>query len=106
MTKKLEIGKLYRYPEYHLMVYPSIQIAVRAGRVQPAPAPTLRDASWRAHYWSKRLNCTVRYSEPNEIFMVVDHEKEKDDTDFYHVIFGEIQGWMIVDDCMKIEKTL
>ena len=82
----------------------SATTATTATSVPAAFSNTLPGA---ATYWSEELGCTVRYSKPNEIFMIVDHEEEKDRTDdFYHVVFGEIQGWIGHRDWMVIERIL
>jgi len=96
-------GKLYSCTGYYLLIYPSKDKATTAedGDVVEATAGNRPGRTvWRADFWSKRLNCTVRYSEPEEVFMCLE-QKDK----FAHVLFGEKQGWIINQDWLNIEKV-
>ena len=108
----LEIGRLYRHPRYYFLVYPSIRIATKSseGHFFDSAGLTPEWSRFVVNFWAQRFSrefdCTVRYSKPNEVFMVVDHEKRKNDFNCYHVIFGKIQGWIIFYNWMKIERVL
>ncbi len=98
-------GKLYRCPEYFLMIYPSKEKAISAaatlsGSAAPGQlaASGTPSAEW-AKYFSERLNCQVRYSEPGEIFMFL----EKHET-YLYVLFGKCAGWIINRGWIKIES--
>jgi len=104
MTKRLEIGKLYRCPRYHLFVWSSSETASSAAASTAAAMRAEADACSWSNYWSNAFDCTVRYGKSNAIFMVIEHE-EKYGTDFYHVIFKEIQGWFICLNWLKIERV-
>ncbi len=57
---KFEVGKLYRCLGHYLLIYTT-----------------------------KEFKCHVRYSEPGEIFMVLEQ-----DEDLLHVLFGDVAGWI------------
>jgi len=100
-------GKLYKCPKYFLLFYPSKDKAADSLRVAVARAArmgatavheaAIGPASSVADWWSRKLNCKVRYSEPNEVFLCLEHEDE-----FAHVLFGEKQGWIINQDWLNI----
>jgi len=104
-------GKLYKCPKNYLLVYPSKEKAAAATeRSDPTAAvPAAKmvalvhqrraTALAEAAFWSKRLNCKVRYSEPEEVFMYLE-QKDK----FIHVLFGEKQGWIINKSWLEIER--
>lgn len=54
-------------------------------------------------YWSEILNCTVRCSEPNEIFMFLE-EKIVDNQKYLNILFGDKQGWIFYRKWLEIEK--
>ncbi len=91
---KFKPGKLYRCPEYFLLLYPTKEKASRARGhsamdtagdtgVSPAMAEVIMS------YWAKQLNCQVWYSEPGEIFMFLEEYEG-----LLHILFGEKQGWI------------
>lgn len=84
------------------MIYPSIESAAvrEPGESAPATARTslIRADTW-AKIWSEELNCKVRFSEPNEVFMCL-----KEENSFVHVLFGEKQGWIRNESRLKIER--
>ena len=109
------IGKLYKCSEYFLLIYPTKEKAAGAytraldGRISPvgdSTASPLDDrtvdvgpAARKAIWWSKELDCQVRCSEPNEIFMFIKQEEQ-----FVHVLFGEKQGWILYKNWLQIIK--
>jgi len=104
-------GKLYKCSKHYLLVYPSKDKATSAAQEAWAPetatsastavAAAVAAAEVRVDYWSKELNCKVRYSEPGEVFMVLKQKNE-----FTHVLFGEKQGWIINQDWLEIEEAV
>jgi len=118
-----EEGKLYKCSKHLLMIYPTREIAATlevaaaafgaATRASPASmaaaafAAMTRASSavWAASYWSKELNCTVRYSEQNEIFIFI-KEEIIEEQKYLNVLFGDKQGWIVYKDWMEIERVL
>ncbi len=111
---KFEVGKLYRCPEYFLLVFPSKDqlISARAlwaaDRTVETPLARWQEAAGTQYpemaravtaVLSKKLDCRVRCSEPGEIFMLL-----QQDGDSLHVLFGGIQGWIVYKDWLKIEE--
>ncbi len=96
-------GELYKCPEYFLLIYPTKEkvtpasnaVAARTARRSAAS----RAADREADYWSKELDCQVRFSEPGEIFMVL-----KNCGETLQVLFGDKQGWIIYRDWLNIES--
>ncbi len=84
---KFEVGKLYKCPDYFLMIYPSKE---KASSVLGRRTVVVGSAEEAAAHWSDQLNCQVRYSEPGEIFIFLGRDRE-----FLNVLFGEKQGWII-----------
>ncbi len=97
-------GKLYKCSEHFLMIYPSKEKAALAGGTRARSASVvdvdgpLWAAEW-ANYWSNILYCKVQVSQSNEIFMFL----EKDGK-YLHVLFGEVQGWIIYENWVKIKE--
>jgi len=110
-----EEGKLYKCSAYLLMIYPTREKADAGAAWMEARATAAKwDATARipsawwlvlsARYWSKELNCTVRYSEPNEIFIflkdgIIEGRK------YLNVLFGDKQGWIVYKNWLKIERV-
>ncbi len=107
----LKPGKLYRCPDYFLMIYPSKEKA-SARLAVPFWAEELewtkKSSSatlWTApmhwmNFLSEHLGCQVRCSELGEIFMFL----EKDEI-YLHVLFGGNQGWILFREGLNIEKV-
>jgi len=70
--------------------------SLRRGRVPPAVAAAI--------YWSKELNCTVRYSKPNEIFIFL-KEEIVEEHKYLNVLFGDKHGWIVYKDWLEITKA-
>ncbi len=88
---KCKPGKLYKLPEFYMLVYPSKEkAATAAAEVLVLGATTDASISFLATYWSRELKCQVRYSIPGEIFMFLGRDGE-----FLNVLFGDKQGWII-----------
>ena len=92
------------------MLYPSVEKAASLlggeGVGVPAAAVTadmmgVTWGTWYKNHWSRKLECKVHLSEPNEVFMCLGQENT-----FVHVLFGEKQGWIIYKDWLKIERVL
>ncbi len=104
---KFEVGKLYKCLSCSLLIYPMKEkppLGVTAA-ISPLMPGALSDvtsteASDWAKYWSKTLNCQVRYSEPNEVFMFL-----KRDEVYLYTLFGEKQGWVITRPWLKIVEA-
>ncbi len=101
-------GKLYKCPEYFLMIYPSKEKAAACTWAMTART-SARSAARRSAYWTEQLNCRVDYSKPGEIFMLLER-----DGIFLHVLFGEKQeagrsgptlGWIIYKDWLNIVEA-
>jgi len=100
---EFEVGKLYKCSDHLLMIYPTREIAATTPW---APVPTAGPCmAWTASYWSEELNCTVRCSEPNEIFVFLKEETIKGER-YLNVLFGDKQGWIIYGDWLRIESVL
>jgi len=61
-------------------------------------------AAQTAIYWSKGLGCSVRCSEPNEIFMFFKEEIFGGER-YLNVLFGDKQGWIVYGDWLRIERV-
>jgi len=85
-----EEGKLYKCSNSHLLIYPNAELvaALRTGTGNGT------GDSYDASYWSEELNCTVRCSKPNEIFMFIEGKIIKE-VKCSNVLFGDKQGWII-----------
>jgi len=92
---KFEEGKLYKCPEYFLIIYPTRE---------KAETETTAAFAWAARYWSEELGCSVRYSEPNEIFIFLKKEIIEEQK-YINVLFGDKQGWIIHKNWMEIERV-
>jgi len=121
-----EEGKLYKCSDHLLMIYPTRENAVAGNSVAPlwgygttvaavvAARPTavvaahrteLTTAAWAAIYWSKKLGCSVSYSEPNEIFIFLKKEIIEEQK-YINVLFGDKQGWIICKNWLRFERVL
>lgn len=92
----MKVGKLYKCPEYYLMIYPSAEKAsvtaleavaapvAAAGVAAVAATPVAAAVQWAAVWWSNILNCKVRFSEPGEVFMCLKQQGKH-----VYVLFGE-----------------
>jgi len=111
-------GKLYKCPKYWLLFYPTEDkawtatltpdLAPLAAAASSVPRGTALEtaavAAWareHAAWWSRKLSCTVRYSEPGEVFLCLEN-KDK----LTHVLFGEKQGWIINKRWLEIEEAV
>jgi len=114
---KFEEGKLYKCSKHLLMIYPT-----REKAASPPPSWTKAvlgsemaksrrgcsappAAAWAASYWSKELECTVLYSELNEIFIFI-KEEIIEEQKYLNVLFGDKQGWIVYGDWLRIERVL
>jgi len=95
---KFEVGKLYKCSDHYILIYPTRENAMVAEQATAAVA-------WAAGYWSKKLGCSVRCSEPNEIFIFI-KEEIIEEHKYLNVLFGDKQGWIIYEDWMEIERVL
>jgi len=102
-----EEGKLYKCPEYFLIIYPTWEKASPASQawVVAAAAASPLAAAQAASYWSDRLGCTVRCSEQNEIFVFLKEEIIKGER-YINVLFGDKQGWIICKNWLRFERVL
>ncbi len=113
---KFEVGKLYRCPDYFLMVYPTIE-KVRAARNGPPGtwrsidtaswAESVEVAAWKTNFLSREIGCQVHSSEPGEIFMFLKEEhgmfiKEDDANKYINILLEEKSGWIIYTDFLGI----
>jgi len=95
---KFEEEKLYKCSDHYiLMIYPTRENAMVAALAVGAVAQA-------ASYWSDYLECTVRYSEPNEIFIFI-KEEIIEEQKYLNVLFGDKQGWIIYEDWLRIERV-
>ncbi len=99
MGKSLYIvGNLYRCPEYYLLIYPTKE---SMSLNDPSPAAEIYDQALAfANYWSKDLECQVRFSRPNEVFMLL-----KRDGRYLYVLFGEKPGWILGTNWLGIKRA-
>jgi hypothetical protein len=91
-----QVGQLYKCSKYFLLIYPSKKAANRGWTSAGASVGSTAGMA----YWSKKLNCQVRFSEPNETFMLLKQEDM-----FLNVLFGEKQGWIINEDWLEIKHV-
>jgi len=103
-----EKGKLYKCPNSGLLIYPSTHPVVSySSQTSPpgwsASSVYLGTPETVVKYWSEILNCTVRCSEPNEIFMFLE-EKIVDNQKYLNILFGDKQGWIFYRKWLEIEK--
>jgi len=115
LVVNFKTGKLYKCSECLLIIYPTREKATVAAmmtiRAQGTPwAATARTSldpslvSMAASYWSKELNCTVRYSEQNEIFIFL-KEEIIEEQKYLNVLFGDKQGWIVWKNWLEITKA-
>lgn len=95
----MKIGKLYRCSKHYLMIYPTAVACSAEKGVAATSRLSLVTATIWAEIWSEQLNCKVRFSEPNEIFMCLEQENS-----FVHVLFSEKQGWIRNESRLEIER--
>ncbi len=86
------------------MVFPSKEKASEAddhvaSGACPAATLLLNRVEW-ADLWSRELNCQVRLSEPNEIFMFLGR-----DGNLLHVLFGDVAGWLICKKWLEVVEA-
>jgi len=100
-----EIGKLYKCPEYYLLIYSTtlgsprrLTSISRLSKGNRGPIPRI------VQYWSDILGCTVRCSEPNEIFVFLKEEIIKGER-YINVLFGDKQGWIVCKNWLEIRKA-
>lgn len=106
--KQFEVGKLYGCQKYYLMIFPTAITAAELaedGRTSFAHDAQLIGAAAAADFWSKELNCKVQYSNPNDIFMIVD-QKQIDNQIYIKILCGEKLGWIILKDWVEIHEAL
>jgi len=119
---EFKIGKLYKCSDHLLMIYPTRENAAAAAQAEDVPATCEQAAwavawcsaaeqaaaaavAWAARYWSEELNCTVCYSEPDEIFIFI-KEEIIEEHKYLNVLFGDKQGWIICKNWLRIERIV
>jgi len=112
---RFEVGKLYKCSDHYILIYPTREKAASssavwtvAGRSASASRNSwaaAATAAWAASYWSEELGCSVRCSEPNEIFIFL-KEEIIEEQKYINVLFGDKQGWIVYKDWMEIERVL
>ena len=92
----LELGKLYRCEEYHLMLYPDQETAAEA-------EPASLAAGWGADaaYWSEQFGKPVSYAEKNIPLLVLNNKEE-----YVEVLAGDRKGWIVYQDWLKIREIV
>jgi len=102
-------GKLYKLSGWRFMIYPTPPAAKKASMTMTAwsssTAWTASGAVANTKYWSDILNCTVRCSEPDEIFIFLEEETIMEQR-CLNILFGDKQGWIVYEGCLNIEKVL
>ncbi len=96
-------GKLYKCPEFSLMIYSEEEVAAAAPmspRDIAASGTSLGDPLAWTNFWSKRLNRQVHFSDRGEIFMFLERNGH-----YLRVLFGDKQGWIIFREELNIEKA-
>lgn len=93
----MESKKLYKCPDYGLLVYPTREQAKSVVHIGWSVAAAPDRSAAAVDYWSQYLGCKVNYSKPNELFMCL-----KTQGQFAYVLFGEIQGWITTQDWLNI----
>ena len=96
----MEIGKLYKCSEYYLVIYPSEEASVSGMATRASTAVATRSGAGWVELWSEVLSCTVRYSEPGEVFMCLEVK-----SNIAHVLFGEKQGWIINRNWLGLRRV-
>ena len=97
-------SKLYKCLEYYLLVYPTVEKAV-AARV-PAHHGTIASTTpghW-ADYWSKRLDCQVRYSNPEDPMLFMEETKIGQER-FLRFLLPGFEGWIVWRDWLEFEEV-
>ncbi len=107
---KFKLGKLYRCPEYFLMIYPTketARVSAHQAEVVGSEKPvSLGKRAERevvrywARSWSIALDRQIYYSEPNEVFMFL-----KKDGIYLNVLFGEKVGWIVYGDWLNVAEA-
>jgi len=102
---EFKIGKLYKCSDHYiLMIYPTREKAQALTEFERDNCSSLGSAR-SAGYWSKKLGCSVSYSEPNEIFVFLKEEIIKGER-YINVLFGDKQGWIICKNWLRFERML
>ena len=99
-------GNLYKCPEYYLLVYPTLEKAVADGRA-PGSVSAGGDAAgaaYWANHWSKKLNCKVRYSNPEDPMLFLE-ETKIDQERFLRFLLPGFEGWIVWREWLKIEEV-
>jgi len=113
--KFFQTGKLYKCLSRGLLFYPNWLTVLKAAELRRlecaggggAGEYIVSDITKRhiIAYWSDVLGCTVRYSEPDEIFMFFE-ERVSNNQKHLNVLFGDKQGWIIYKDWLEIERVI
>jgi hypothetical protein len=101
MTTSFEVGKLYKCSNWHLLVWPSVELAEKMSRTKPMGWAPHDPPAATARYWAHELDCTMWFSWPNEVFMALGNKGQ-----CYHVLFGEFKGWINNKAQLEIERVL
>jgi len=112
---KFEEGKLYKCSDHYiLMIYPTRENAVAGNsvgsqwgcesRLLAVVKSVAEAADQAAIYWSKELGCSVRCSEPDEIFIFI-KEEIIEEHKYLNVLFGDKHGWIVYKGWLEITKA-
>lgn len=113
-------GALYTCPESHLLIYPSAEMAHRASQIaekreaygqsctgrsihsptQKAVAPSIL---YDVDYWSNELKCKISYSNPEDIFLLLETQTINDKL-YIKFLFPKSVGWIVYFDWLEIKK--
>ena len=94
----MNIGKLYQAKNYHWMLYPSKDIAIKA--VVKKRASSIVHVTTVANltdYWSRYFSCNISAVKPKSIFVFLEQDKN-----FCKVLTtnGEL-GWIHIEEWCK-----
>jgi hypothetical protein len=103
---EFEIGKIYKHRCFHnfgLLVYPTREIAVKAGQLvmsvpeRPLEMWSASAVSWSgaAKWWSNHLNCQIYFCFPESQFMVIGKPEKIANHLFINILCVKYFGWII-----------
>ncbi|RJQ25428.1 hypothetical protein C4565_08385 [Candidatus Parcubacteria bacterium] len=113
------VGKLYRCPEFCLLVYPTAKKARIADNAIGAIPGALVGNSLetlpiqyqysnmltKISYWSEKFRCQLRHTNPDDVFLFLGKSfVPKTGQVFLKFLFGNFEGWVIQKDYVKFER--
>ena len=100
----MQAGKFYEVEHYYWLVFPTLDTAQKAARVNASYEAYETHAKLEADLWSGKFRCNVSFIEPGSTFILVEDEK---DPYIKKILTGEgVLGWMVLDEYLVMDEVV